>query len=303
MGTCRECGFPTSCRRGVSADTTRRSIALGRRGGRESPRVSPRAHGGRRRPRSARALRRARRRDAAPRGHARRGRAGRGGRRHRLPRLRRRDRLPEHRSRLRAGGRRDPRAGRPLSPSVLHGRHLRALRRGLPPARRALAVRGREPEVDPRQLRRGGGRERRQDRACRNGPARGRRLRERLPRPDAADDGDDEQGAPLQGGLRAVPRRDLSRRRAVPVPRHRHRRGDRVARAPVQERGRGRDGRVRRARDRAGRRGLHPDARRLPGAAARALRPARDPLRRRRGAVGRREDGADVGDRAQRRRP
>ena len=37
----------------------------------------------------------------------------------------------------------DPRAGRPLPAPVLHGRHVRALRRGLPAARRALAVRGR----------------------------------------------------------------------------------------------------------------------------------------------------------------
>ena len=37
--------------------------------------------------------------------------------------------------------RRDPRAGRPLPPPVLHGRDVRAVRRALPPARRALARR------------------------------------------------------------------------------------------------------------------------------------------------------------------
>ena len=90
----------------------------------------------------------------------------------RLPRLRRRDRLPEHRPRLRAGRRRDPRAGRPLPAPVLHGRHLRAVRRGLPPARRALSVQRLRAEVDPRQLGRRGDRERGQDRARRHRPAR-----------------------------------------------------------------------------------------------------------------------------------
>ena len=107
---------------------------------------------------------------------------------------------------------------------------------------------------------------------------------------------------PYKAGFGPVPRRGLPRRRAVPLSRRRHRRGDRVARAPLQERRRGGDGRVRRARDGAGRGRLHPDADRLSGAAARALRPARDPLRRRRGAVRRRADRPDVGDRAQRRR-
>ena len=97
---------------------------------------------------------------------------------------------------------------------------------------------GERAEVDPRQLGRRGDRERGQDRACRDRPPRRRRLRQRLPRPHAADDGDDEQGAPVQGRLRAVPVRGLPRRRAVSVPRHRLRRRDRGARAPVQERGR-----------------------------------------------------------------
>ena len=60
-------------------------------------------------------------------------------------------------------------------------------------------------------------------------------------------------------------------------------------------------GRLRRARARPGRGRVHPDAARLP-AAPRAVRPPRDPLRRRRGAERRRADRAGVGDRALRRR-
>ena len=75
-----------------------------------------RAHVGRRRPRGARsATSREASRLPTARGRAAGGRAGRGGRRHRLPRLRGRDRLPEHGSRVRAGRRRDPRAGRPVT--------------------------------------------------------------------------------------------------------------------------------------------------------------------------------------------
>ena len=50
------------------------------------------------------------------------GRARQGRRRPRVPRLRRRDRLPEPRPRPSRGRRGDPRAGRPLPPPVLHGR-------------------------------------------------------------------------------------------------------------------------------------------------------------------------------------
>ena len=56
------------------------------------------------------------------------------------------------------------------------------------------------------------------------------------------------------------------------------------------------------ARARAGRGRVHRHAARLPGAAARALPRARDPLRRRRGAVRRRPHRAGLGDRALRRR-
>ena len=55
-----------------------------------------------------------------------------------------------------------------LPPPVLHGRGVRAVRRGLPPARRAVAVRGREPEEPAPELGRRGGRERGQDRARRD---------------------------------------------------------------------------------------------------------------------------------------
>ena len=59
---------------------------------------------------------------------------------------------------------------------------------------------------------------------------------------------------------------------------------------------------MRRARAGAGRGRVRPDDARLPAAAAGAARRARDPLRRRRGAGGRRPHRAGVGDRALRRR-
>ena len=54
-------------------------------------------------------------------------------------------------------------------------------------------------EVDPAEHGRRSGRERGQDRARRNRPPRGRRLRQRLPRPHAPLDDDDVEGRPLQG--------------------------------------------------------------------------------------------------------
>ena len=60
-----------------------------------------------------------------------------------LHRLRRWHRLPEHGPPLRPRRRRDQGAGRRVPAPVLHGRRLRALRRGVPPAGRALAVRRR----------------------------------------------------------------------------------------------------------------------------------------------------------------
>ena len=80
------------------------------------------------------------------------------------------------------------------------------------------------------------------------------------------------------------------------------RRRDRRAGDAVQGRGRSRERRLRRARAGPGRGRLRADAARLPAAAAGAVRGARDPLRRRRGAGRRRPHRADVGDRALRRR-
>ena len=127
---------------------------------------------GPRRPRRRRraALRRARRLDAPLVVERADGARGRGRRRPRVRRLRRRHRLPEHGPRLRPGRGRDPRAGRPLPAPVLHGRDVRAVRRRLPAARRALAVR-----------RRG------QRSRCSSTPAPRRsrtRSRSRAPRPD-----------------------------------------------------------------------------------------------------------------------
>ena len=143
-----------------------------------------------------------------------------GRRRRPLPRLRRRHRLPEPGPQPGGGGRGDPRPGRRLPAPVLHGRRLRALRRRLPQARRALALPRRRPEVDPVQLGRRGRRERGQDRPRRDRPPGDRQLRPRLPRPHADDDDADQQGQALQEGLRAVRPRGLPRARAVPLPRH-----------------------------------------------------------------------------------
>ncbi len=66
--------------------------------------------------------------------------------------------------------------------------------------------------------------------------------------------------------------------------------------------GRSRVGRLRRARARAGRGRLHPDADGLPGAPQGAARSLRHPLRRRRDPVRLRPHRPDVGDRALRRR-
>ena len=144
---------------------------------------------------------RARDRGRSDRRRPRGGRTCLGRRRPQLRRLRRRHRVPEHRARLPAGGGGHPRAGGSLPPPVLHGRRLRALRRGLQAARGALTVRRRRAALDPRQLRRGGDRERGEDRPRGHGPSCGDRLRERVPRADAADDDDDGE-ARLQEGLR-----------------------------------------------------------------------------------------------------
>ena len=90
--------------------------------------------------RRACALRRPRRCRVAARGRACGGGEDLGRGREELRRLRRRDRLPEHRSPAARRRRGDQRAGRPLPAPVLHDRGLRAVRRGLPAALRALAV-------------------------------------------------------------------------------------------------------------------------------------------------------------------
>ena len=129
------------------------------------------------------------------------------------------------------------------------------------------------------------------------------RLRQRLPRADAARDDDDEQGEAVQGGLRPVRAGGLPRAGAVPVPRDLLRRLDRCARAPLQGRRRPVDGRLCRPRAGAGRGRVPRDAAGLPREAAGALPHARDPVGERRGAVRRRAHRDDVGDRAVRRAP
>ena len=74
----------------------------------------------------------------------------------------------------------------------------------------------------------------------------------------------------------------------VPLPRGLERRRDRRPEEALQGGGRSRDRRVCRPRARPGRGRLHRDAGGLPRAPRRALPRVRDPLRRRRGAVGRR---------------
>ena len=101
---------------------------------------------------------------------------------------------------------------------LLHGRALRGLRGGLREARRAHPRRPRE-EGRAVQLRRRGGRERRQDRPRPHRPRRGGGLRPRLPRAHQPDDGDDVQEHALQARLRPVRGRGLPGADLLPVPR------------------------------------------------------------------------------------
>ena len=151
-----------------------------------------------------------------------------------------------------------------------------------------------------RQLRRRGARERRQDRARLHRPPGRRRVRARLPRTHAAHDDDDEQ-ARLQEGHGAV-RPEVYRapgpiRTAASTPRRRFAASKRSSRATST-----RVGRLRRARAGTGRGRVHRDAGGLSGSAAGGVRPARDPLRRRRGAVGHRPHRPGLRDRALRSR-
>ena len=124
-------------------------------------------------------------------------------------------------------------------------------------------------------------------------------LHRRLPRPHDDDAGPDRQGRALQAGLRALPGQRVPC--AVPerAVRREHRRGHRLGREHLQERHRGHAGGGHHHRAGAGRRRLLRGAGRLHAAPAQAVRPARHPADRRRGADRRRphrhllRDGAD----------
>ncbi len=160
-------------------------------------------------------------------------RAGGGRARHRrrrahVHRLRRRDRVPEHGPPPCRGRRGDQGAGRPLSAPVLHGRRRTSrswtCASGSPSCRRAaggeqrsiLVNSGAEAVENAVKIAR-----------CGHRAAGGRRLRQRVPRPHAARDDDDEQGQAVQEGLRAVRARGVPGAGAVPVPRRLVRRRDR----------------------------------------------------------------------------
>ena len=142
------------------------------------------------------------------------------------------------------------------------------LRRGLRAAQQADARRPREA-VRAVQLRRRGGRERRQDRPARDRPGRGRGVRPRLSRPHQPDHGDDRQEHAVQGGLRAVRGRGLPGADGLPVPLARRSgqvrgRGARRGDEPHPRPGRRRERRGRRDRADPGRGRLHRAAGRLP---------------------------------------
>ena len=158
-----------------------------------------------------------------------------------LCRLRRRHRRAQHRpppSQGDGGGRS---AGRAVHAHRLPGDGLRVLRAAGRAAQRGRTVQGAGQD---RVLhhRRGGGRERGQDRPRRHRPLRHHRLHRRLPRPHHDDHGADRQGAALQEELRADARRRLPR----PVPDRASRRHGRGlaegAVVPVQGRHRARAG-------------------------------------------------------------
>ena len=140
-------------------------------------------------------------------------------------------------------------------------------------------------KIAARQLGRRGDRERREDRARRDRPRRRRRLRPRLPRPHEPDDGDDVE-ARLQAGLRAARDRRLPRAGAVPVPRRHDRGRARTASSCSSSRTSTRPRSRASCSSRCRARAASSRCRRTFVAGAEgALRAARDPLRRRRGAV------------------
>ena len=153
------------------------------------------------------------------------------------------------------------------------------------------------------QLRRRGGRERRQDRPLPHGPPRRDHVRPRLPRPHAADD-DAHLEARLQARAWARSRpRSTGRRRRIPTAASTTEDAlealDWMFKATVDPA----VGGVRDPRAGAGRGRLHGDAARVHPGPEGALRGARHPLHRRRGAGRHGPHRHAVGHRALRRRP
>ena len=153
----------------------------------------------------------------------------RGRRRPHLHRLRRRPRLPERRPRPAGGGRR-------ASTSRSTATSTSASWSGCtsPTSRSAAASPSSRPcrGAEQKSLLLNSGAEAVENavkiaRAATGRPGR-RRLRPRLPRPDAPRHDDDQQGRPLQARLRALRARGLPRARPVPVPRRHDRRRDRT---------------------------------------------------------------------------
>ena len=216
-GRARACSARRRSTRRRSSSAWRRRV--GTRNGREEhsrcrlrrrwPRTSASAQA------AARALRRARRRDDAARRRARRGRARLGRRRTRVRRLRRRARLPEHRPRVRGARRSTSRSTAICTSASWSGCTSRtsrsagcSTRSGPARARRSSLLVNSGAE---------GGRERGQDRARRDRPARGDRVRPRVPRPHEPDDGDDGEGRSYKRRLRPARARGLPRAGAVPA--------------------------------------------------------------------------------------
>ena len=151
-------------------------------------------------------------------------------------RLRHRDRGAERRPRRARGGRGGPAAARARHPHVLPRDRERAVHRARGAPERARARRPRE-EDDVRELGRGGRRERREDRAEAHGPIRDRRVRSRVPRPDADGDVAHGEGDAVQAGHGPVRARDLPAAARLPLPlSDRRDRGDlrRVLPAPTR---------------------------------------------------------------------
>ena len=151
------------------------------------------------------------------------------------------------------------------------------------------------------QLRRRGGRERREDRPGAYRAGCGGGLRPRLPRPHQPHDGDDREEHAVQARLRAVRPRGLPGAGVLPVPRRQGaRRADRRGARDRPDGEAGRRRRTSRPRHRAdpGRGRLHRAGARLPARACRVVPEQRRRLRRRRGADRLRPDRGPVRVRA-----